>query len=521
MQPRGAETAECRSGEAGRRLGLPGAAAPSSRLAAPSAGNGRIHFGAFSAILLPMLLAVVDQTIVVTALPAIAAAMGGMERASWVVVSYLIAATIAAPIYGTLGDAFGRRRLMLVALLILVVASALCSMATSIEALIAARIFQGFGGGGLMTLSQALVAEIASPQERPRYQGYLAAVAVSFNAFGPVAGGYLTQHLGWQSVFLFNVPIGLAAFWLARRLETGARGRAWRGFDWLGLALFVSFVACLMLACEQARRLTMQAVPVTLAFAGFGIVSLVLLCRHERSASCPLLPPALWGKPAIWRTDFLAACHGAALVSLLTFLPIYLQVVRGLSASQTGLALLPLTLGIGAGSLVTGRLVSLTGRTMIFPSVGLSVVTADFLYLALRLQSLTIDQLPWLLLWHGIFMGTVMGVVLVTVQGAAGPQMLGEAAASAQLSRSIGAAFGTALVASALFVALSDADPATAHVFADMVERGSRILATLPPAQAAVAQGEITDAFRAAFLIMAGFAGSGIIVALSVPLRRI
>ena len=159
--------------------------------------------------MLPMFLAVLDQTIVATALPSIAAATGEVERASWVVVSYLIASTIAAPIYGRLGDAFGRRRLMFVALAVFIVASALCAASTSVVLLTLARLLQGLGGGGLMTLSQALVGEAFPPRERARYQGYLAAVAVCANTFGPVAGGYLTEHFGWQSVFLINVPVGL------------------------------------------------------------------------------------------------------------------------------------------------------------------------------------------------------------------------------------------------------------------------------------------------------------------------
>src|SRR5258707_15652337 len=166
-------------------------------------------FAVFPSIMLPMFLAVLDQTIVATALPSIAAATGEGERASWVVVSYLVASTIAAPIYGRLGDAVGRRRLMFVALAVFIVASLLCAASTSVVLLTLARLLQGLGGGGVMTLSQALIGEAVPPRERARYQGYLAAVAVCANTFGPVAGGYLTEHFGWQSVFLINIPVGL------------------------------------------------------------------------------------------------------------------------------------------------------------------------------------------------------------------------------------------------------------------------------------------------------------------------
>src|SRR5216683_8079701 len=177
-------------------------------------------FAIFPSIMLPMFLAVVDQTIVATALPAIAADTGNVARASWIVVSYLIASTIAAPIYGRLGDAFGRRRLMFGALFIFIMASLFCAASPTIELLALARVVQGLGGGGLMTLSQALIGEVVPPRERARYQGYLATVGISANAFGPVAGGFLAEHLGWQSIFLINLPLGLFAALLTLRLPS-------------------------------------------------------------------------------------------------------------------------------------------------------------------------------------------------------------------------------------------------------------------------------------------------------------
>src|SRR6516164_4365176 len=215
----------------------------------------------FPSIMLPMFLAVLDQTIVATALPSIAASTGEVERASWVVVSYLIASTIAAPIYGRLGDSFGRRRLMFVALAVFIVASALCAASTSILMLTLARLVQGLGGGGLMTLSQALIGEAVPPRERARYQGYLAAVAVCANTFGPVAGGYLTEHFGWKSVFLINVPIGLIAVLLTRNLESIIPGRSnWRP-DPIGLTLFTVFVTTALLSLEQVQQMDRSALP--------------------------------------------------------------------------------------------------------------------------------------------------------------------------------------------------------------------------------------------------------------------
>ena len=489
--------------------------------AVPAAPKPPAFLTIFPSIMLPMFLAVVDQTIVATALPAIAAATGEVERASWIVVSYLIAATVAAPIYGRLGDSFGRRKVMLTALSLFIVASVLCAMAPTIELLALARILQGLGGGGLMTLSQALVGETIPPRERARYQGYLAAVAVCANTFGPVAGGFLTEHFGWQSIFLVNLPIGLGALALTTRLPNSTAERLpWRA-DPGGLFFFTLFVATTLLALEQVQHAELASLPLGGVMFVIGIVALVLLVRQENRAPSPLIPMALLRQPAIWRSDALAACHGAALVSLITFLPVYLEVVRGFTPSTTGLLLVPLTIGIGTGSLVTGRLVNTTGLTTVFPAVGLTLCTGNFIVLAFFASHLGTTGLAVLLLLTGLFMGTVMGVVQVSVQSAAGQLRLGEAAASVQFSRSIGAAFGTALVATLLFGVLAIRNPDAAAVFAAMVEHAKNAGATLSADQRAAIAGDIASAFRAAFLLMALFTAGGFFLALTNPLRRI
>jgi EmrB/QacA subfamily drug resistance transporter len=475
----------------------------------------------FPSIMLPMFLAAVDQTIVATALPAIAARTGEVERASWIVVSYLISSTIAAPIYGRLGDQYGRRRLMIVGLCIFVAASLLCAACTSIETLTAARVLQGLGGGGLMTLSQALIGEAIPPRERARYQGYLAAVGISANAFGPVAGGFLAEHFGWQSIFLINLPLGLIAGVLTLRLPSVASPPGRWQIDVWGIILFALLVALLILALERAQHLDLAALPSILGLLALAIAALVLLIVREQRAPSPLLPIPLLRQATIWRSDALAACHGAALVSLITFMPMYLIVVRGISPSQVGLLLLPLMIGIGIGSMLTGRMVAVSGRTAIFPSYGLMLVALNLLLLALFAQQVGTALLALLFLWNGLCMGTVMGVVQVTVQSASGPQMLGEAAASVQFSRSIGAALGTAAVAAVLFAVLAATDRETAALFGAMVEQGASVLSSLAPSRQAIVQSEIAAAFRVAFLVIAGFAGLGALLAATIPLRRI
>jgi MFS family permease len=485
----------------------------------PPRPAGSLFFTVFPSVMLPMFLAVVDATIVSTALPAIVASLGGVERVSWVVVAYLVAGTIAAPVYGQLRDVYGGKRIMLLALGVFLIGSLLCAAAVSVEMLALARVLQGLGGGGLMTLSQALIGEAVPPRERARYQGYLASVMVTSSVFGPVVGGYLTQHFGWRSVFLVNLPlVAIAGLLTLRFAYRPARRDTWT-FDLPGLALFVAFIVPVLLALEQLQRMSPSALATFMALMAVGVAALVGLVRREQVAPHPLLPISLLRQPTIWRSDALAATHGATMVSLIAFLPIYLRVVHGLSASDTGLLLLPLTFGIGTGSMLTGRSVSRTGFTAIFPSIGLIFASGTLAALALLSKTLSLWTLGTMLFCAGLGMGTVMGVVQVVVQNVAGPQSLGSAAASVQLSRSIGAVGGTALVSTVLFAALALGDPQTLPLFEALLGRGA-----LPDPSILASVGlraEIGTAFQAAFLTIAAFAAGGMLLAWWIPERRL
>jgi predicted MFS family arabinose efflux permease len=245
------------------------------------------------------------------------------------------------------------------------------------------------------------------------------------------------------------------------------------------------------------------------------------LIWQEKRAAAPLLPVRLLRQAAVWRSDAMAACHGATFVSLLTFVPIYLRVARGMSAAEIGLVLLPVTVGIGLGSMVTGQIVSRTGRTAVVPSFGLIVAFGTLIGLAMWAPQLSTVQLTVVLSLNAIFMGTVMSVVQVTVQSVAGQKSLGAAAASVQFSRSVGAAFGTAVVAAVLFAVLGAVDPEAARVFNESLEHGPAVLASLPEARQAAIQAEIALGFQMAFLTMATFAGGALILAWTLPVRRI
>src|SRR5262249_841130 len=301
-------------------------------------------------------------------------------------------------------------------------------------------------------------------------------------------------YVGWQSIFLINVPIGIVALLLARSLPTKLpQGADWRP-DPIGLLLFITLVATSLLALEQTQQFEASALPVIGVLFAAAALALVLLILQESRVPSPFIPFTLIRQPVIWPRDALVACYGAAVVSLITFLPVSLEVVRGHSPAETGLLLIPITIGIGTGSLITGRLVPRTRLPNVFPAIGLPLVTAAIVFLAFRIDEITTTTLVALLIWIGLFMGTVMGVVQVVVQSASGLQRLGEAAAPLQGSRSLGAAFGTAVIATILFAALSFKHPETARVFAAMMEHGPP--AASSPFQQVSFHAEISHAFR-------------------------
>ena len=426
--------------------------------------------------------------------------------------------------YGRLGDAWGRKRLLLAALALLIAASALCAAATGIVSLTMARALQGFGGGGLMVLSQAMLGENVPRRQLGRAQGLLAAVITVSSTFGPVAGGALTQFFGWPSVFLVNLPLGALAMLLALRLPASPRSGSRARFDWLGLVLFAGLVVPLLLALEQMQQLDAATLPRALGGIIVALICLVLLVRQERRAVQPLFPLRLLRRPAMWRANAMAACSGAMLVSEATILPLHLQAIEGASAGRIGLMMLPLTMTVGVGSMVTGRLISRTGRVAIFPSFGQPLAAAGLLLVAFEAPQATELLGPWglpaMLAAVAVFQGSAMPVAQITAQSLAPPAMLGAAAASVQLSRSIGSAAGVTLAVGLLFAILGQSG-GVAAVFAEAVRHGPAVLAALPAASRAATEARIADGFTAAFLAIATFAALNAVLAWTLPLRRL
>jgi EmrB/QacA subfamily drug resistance transporter len=471
--------------------------------------------------MLPMFLAVIDQTIVATALPNIASEFQSVEWTSGIVVGYLVAATILSPVYGRLGDAFGRRKLLFIALAIFIAASVLCAAANSIGMLIAARVLQGVGGSGLMSLSQALIGEAVRPRDRARFQGFLAGIAVTSNTLGPIVGGLLTQYFGWRSIFLVNIPFGLMAVLLLARLPVRDVAREPFKFDVPGLLLFALMVASLLGGLQEMQRFDLSVLHIVVILVAVSAVALVLLLRWEARTPDPLLPLSLLRDRSVWRSDAMAACHGATLVSLLTFLPIYYRTVHGADAAEIGLLMAPMTIAIAIGSMLTGMIVSRTGHSAIVPSVGTAATAITLLLLGLASPILTPREASLVLACAAFFMGSVMSVVQVTVQTAAGPSLLGRAASSVQLSRALGAALGTATVSVVIFATISFTDPAGIAVFGALLDAGSDAASTIAPELRSAAEAGIGTAFRVGFMVIGLFAAASSALAWTLPMRRI
>ena len=475
----------------------------------------------FPGVMVAMFLAAADQTILASALPTIASHLGGFEYVSWVVVAYLLAATIAAPLYGHLGDRFGRKPMLLVALAIFTVASVGCAVAPTLSTLIAARGLQGLGGGGLMTLAQALIGEHVPPRERGRFQGYFAAVFALASTSGPILGAYLTEHLSWRSVFAINIPLGLLAAYLARRTPSTpplARGRYEP--DVVGTLLFCLATLGLLVTLSSAGHglaldrwpLYVLVVLVALAY--------VALYRWERASAHPVIPVRLLRRPEIARPDIVVACFAAALFACVLYLPLYLQLGRGLGIGTSGTLLLPITLSMVTGATITGRLVSVTGKVTVFPIAGLSLATLALLTLGASITFAPTYVVLLLTACTGLGLGMVMPAMQVAVQHAAGREALGAAIGSMSLCRSIGGAIGVATIGALIFLVMRRGDAAASTVLTEVLRQGPELVERLSEADRASIGTHLAYTFRIAFIGIAAITAAGALVATTIPKPR-
>ena len=397
-------------------------------------------------IMLAMFLAALDQTIVATAMPTIGRELRDLEHLPWVASAYLLSATAVTPLYGKLSDIHGRRSILLLGIGIFIVGSIACALASSMLVLILARGLQGLGGGGLISLAQTIIADVVAPRERARYQGWIASVFVTSSVAGPVLGGFFAEHLHWSMIFWINLPLGLFAFWMtSSALRHLPRHERPHRLDLIGALLIVLASVSLMLALTWGgTRYPWSSAPIVLLVMGAAVASVLFVARLLTAAE-PLLPLAILLNPVVSRGTAAACFIMGTFIGLSIYLPAYLELVLGLTASGTGLALIPFMGGVVTGATLAGRLMGHLRRYKRPPIVGLAFATAGLLLLTWRPTSLSLLTVELIFVVVGVGMGTVLPVTTVAIQNAVELHQLGTATGTMNFFRSLGGAVAVAV----------------------------------------------------------------------------
>ncbi|WP_079161527.1 MDR family MFS transporter [Streptomyces fodineus] len=477
-------------------------------------------FVSIGALLLGLLLAALDQTIVSTALPTIVSDLGGLEHLSWVVTAYLLASTAATPLWGKLGDQYGRKRLFQTAIVIFLVGSALCGMAQDMPQLIGFRALQGLGGGGLIVLSMAIVGDIVPPRERGRYQGLFGAVFGATSVLGPLLGGLFTEHLSWRWVFYVNLPVGVVALAVIATALRIPRRTAHHVIDYLGTFLIAAVATCLVLVASLGGTTWAWGSPQIVGLAGLGILLAVAFVAVERRAAEPVLPLKLFGIRTFTLAAVISFIVGFAMFGAMTYLPTFLQVVHGISPTLSGVHMLPMVIGLLLSSTISGQIVSRTGRWKVFPVAGTAVTAIGLLLLHRLDEHSSTAQMSACFFVFGLGLGLVMQVLVLIVQNAVSYEDLGVATSGATFFRSIGASFGVAIFGTVFASRLGDklaaafrGVPLPPGVSANALKSDPRGIAALPPALRPAALHAYASAITAVFLYAAPVALLGFLLA--------
>ncbi len=411
---------------------------------------------AFAALVVAMLPAVLDQTILATALPTVAGDLGRLADVSLLVTAYVVASTAATPLWGKLGDRLGHKPLLLGALLVFVAASCVCGASQNLTQLVAARVVQGIAAGGLMTLAMASVGHLVSPRERGRYQGYIAAAFAGAAALGPLIGGVLVDEVSWRWVFYVNLPLGLlAAAGLAVLLPAERPEPSRAPLDAAGAALLAAATSALLLACVWGGNQHAWDSPTIIGLLATAAALSLALVARERRARDPIVPFSLLTTPTVAVASAGLFLGTAALFAVVVFVPLFLQTTAGASPTEAGLLLVPMTLGTTVSTTLSGRRIARTGNYRRFPAAGLALMALALAVMSALAPSHSVAATAAVLVVFGLGFGMVTQVLLIAVQSSVERRSMGTATAATGFFRALGGAVGAAVLG-AVFAARAD-----------------------------------------------------------------